>query len=95
MDKWEYCDATIRMEGKILGPKKWYGDVVTYDPKGKHRADRIPTDFDYDPDQPARAREAMGQVLAFLGSQGWELFRYQSSPDSQFREAFLKRRVPS
>ena len=95
MDTWEYCDATIRTEGKILGPKKWFGDIVIYDPKGKHRADRVATDFDYNPDQPGRARDAMGQVLAYLGSQGWELVRYQGSPDSQAREAFLKRRVPS
>ena len=95
MDKWEYCDVTIRVEGKILGPKKWFGDVVIYDPKGKHRADRLATEFDYDPDQPVRARDAMGQVLAALGSQGWEIVRYQGSPDAQSREAFLKRRSSS
>jgi hypothetical protein len=95
MDAWEYCDVDIYVEGSLLGPKKWLGRVVYYSANGGHRVEKLTTDYTYDPDRPTNARDAMGQVLALLGQQGWDLVRYNRSVDSQVREGMLKRRKGS
>lgn len=92
MERWEYCEVEIHIEGHLLGPKTWLAYTTYYASSGKHRTEKMTTDFTYEPDRPATARDAMGQVLARLGEQGWELVRYQGSLDSQVREALLKRR---
>ncbi len=92
METWEYCQVEIHVEGHLLAPKKWIAQVAYFAPSGSHRVEKLPTDFQYDPDRPTAARDAMGQALAHLGQQGWELIRYQGSLDSQVREALLKRR---
>jgi hypothetical protein len=92
MDGWEYCEAEIHVEGHLLGQKKWLAQVIHFAPDGAHRVEKLTTDFVYDPDRPGNARDAMGQVLAFLGRQGWELVRYQGTVDGRVREALLKRR---
>src|SRR5437867_8536394 len=93
MDGWEYCEAEIHVEGHLLGQKKWLAHVVYFAANGAHRVEKLSTDIVYDPDRPGNARYAMGQVLAYLGQQGWELVRYQGSLDAQAREAMLKRRT--
>jgi hypothetical protein len=92
MERWEYCEVEIHLEGRLLGAKKWLAQIVFYAPNGAHRAEKLATDFPYEPEHPRNARDAMGQVLAYVGQQGWELVRYQGSVDSQVREALLKRR---
>ncbi len=94
-DRWEYCEAEIHLEGRLLGAKKWLAHIVFYAPSGGHRVEKLNTDFSYDPEHPANARDALGQVLAHLGQQGWELVRYQGAADAQVREALLKRRTQS
>ena len=92
MDVWEFCEVEVHIEGNLLGPKKWLGRVIYYSATGEHRSEKLTTGFAYDPDRPANARDAMGQVLAILGQQGWDLVRYQRSVDSQVREGLMKRR---
>ena len=93
MDGWEYCEAELYAEGHLLGAKKWFAHVVYFVPSGQHRDEKLATDFHYEQDRPDYARDAMGQILAQLGQQGWELVRYQGARESQAREALLKRRT--
>ncbi len=93
MDAWDYCEAEIRVEGSLLGAKKWFSQITYFAANGSHRMEKMTTDFAYDPDRPKPARDAMGQVLAYLGQRGWELVRYQVAPDAQAREALLRRRT--
>ncbi|HVC34178.1 MAG TPA: hypothetical protein VNL16_11770 [Chloroflexota bacterium] len=93
MESWEYCEVELAAEGHLLGAKKWSAQVVHYAPNGSHRVEKLGTDFRYDQDHPELARDAMGQVLAQLGRQGWELVRYQGARESQAREALLKKRA--
>lgn len=95
MEHWEYCEVEIHLEGRLLGPKKWLAQIIFYAPSGSHRVEKLTTDFAYEPERPSNARDAIGQTLAHLGQQGWELVRYQGSLDSQVREALLKRRGDS
>ena len=95
MEAWEYCEAEIHVEGRLMGPKKWLAQVVYYAPSGAFRFEKLATDFNYDPDRPRSAHDAMGQVLATLGQQGWEIVRFQRALDAQAAEARLRRRTGS
>lgn len=94
MMRWEYCSVRLGSSGLAFKPK-YVVFIVYYKPNDRH-AERIDTDVDV---KEENALVAIGQTLAYLAQQGWEVVWLQHSQAEYvfglWLEALLKRQVTS